>query len=243
MYICTQVFLGILQSRWVVSCYLLLSFLQKALFADFRGQLINAHNSIHLYIPEILNNDGSKSVFHSKSEQRQKTGDLVASCTVLFKILFTQYTCASLWWQLLLNTANLWMQFTLKAAVATHVLDVFTGWFTPSTGLTRVLRIICQKSRNLVRLSHEYILCCDLDYENFDLDPKRVIKYNTRGPFYHHGLTLIPAWISNHMPRKVWAEIAYPFPNFNGCTVEFWLLITNFIPLFIVDPITHPWWD
>ena len=132
------------------------------------------------------------------------------------------------------------MQLTLKAAVATHVLDVFTGWFTPSTGLARVLPIICQKSHNLVRLSDEYILCCDLDYENFDLDPVRVIKYNTRGPFYHHGLTLIPTWISNHMPRKVWAEISYPFPNFNGCTVEFWELITNFIPLFIMDPITHP---
>ena len=54
------------------------------------------------------------------------------------KILFTQYTCTSLWWQLVLNTANLWMQLTLKAAVATHVLGVFTGWFTPSTGLARV---------------------------------------------------------------------------------------------------------
>ena len=27
----------------------------------------------------------------------------------------------------------------------------------------------------------------------------------------------IPAWISNHMPSKVWYEITYPFPNFNGC--------------------------
>ena len=53
----------------------------------------------------------------------------------------------------------------------------------------RVLRIICQKSHNLVRLSDEYILCCDLDYEHFDLDPERVIKYNTKGPFYRHGLS------------------------------------------------------
>ena len=29
---------------------------------------------------------------------------------------------------------------------------------------------------------------------------------------------LIPAWISNLMPSKVWDEITYPFPNFNGCT-------------------------
>ena len=39
-------------------------------------------------------------------------------------------------------------------------------------------------------------------------------------PFYWHGLTLIPAWISNHLPGKVWDEITYPFLNFNGCTVE-----------------------
>ena len=31
---------------------------------------------------------------------------------------------------------------------------------------------------------------------------------------YWHGLTLIPAWISNHMPGKIWDEIAYTFPNY-----------------------------
>ena len=46
------------------------------------------------------------------------------------------------------------------------------------------------------------------------------ILYSTSSPFYLHGLTLIPAWISNHMPGKVWGEITYPFLNFNGCTVE-----------------------
>ena len=34
-----------------------------------------------------------------------------------------------------------------------------------------------------------------------------------------HGLALVPAWISDHMPRKVWDKIAYPFLAFNGCTV------------------------
>ena len=28
--------------------------------------------------------------------------------------------------------------------------------------------------------------------------------------------SLIPAWISNHMHGKVWDEITYPLPNFNG---------------------------
>ena len=42
----------------------------------------------------------------------------------------------------------------------------------------------------------------------------------TSGLFYLHGLTLIPAWISNYIHYKVWDEITYPFLNFNGCTVE-----------------------
>ena len=38
-------------------------------------------------------------------------------------------------------------------------------------------------------------------------------------PFYWDGLILMPARISNHMPSKVWYEITYPFPNFNGATI------------------------
>ena len=44
----------------------------------------------------------------------------------------------------------------------------------------------------------------------------------TWGPFYQHGLTLIPAWISDHMHSKLWGEITYSFPNFNGAIVEVW---------------------
>ena len=43
-----------------------------------------------------------------------------------------------------------------------------------------------------------------------------------RGPFYWHGLTLIPAWVSNYIHYKVWDETTYPFPNFNGATLEVW---------------------
>ena len=43
-------------------------------------------------------------------------------------------------------------------------------------------------------------------------------------------LTLILAWISNHMPSKICDEITYPVPNFNGCTVEVWEWISKFIP-------------
>ena len=57
-------------------------------------------------------------------------------------------------------------------------------------------------------------------------------------------LTLIPAWISNHMPSKVLGEITYPFPNFNRATVAVWdWILSNIIPLIIMDVITYPWWD
>ena len=37
-------------------------------------------------------------------------------------------------------------------------------------------------------------------------------------------MILTPAWIANHMASKVWDEISYAFPNFNGATIEgqFW---------------------
>ena len=63
------------------------------------------------------------------------------------------------------------------------------------------------------------------------------------GPFYKHGLPLIPAWISNHMLSKVRGEITYSFPNFIGCAVEVWEGISKFIQHFITGEITYPRWD
>ena len=39
-----------------------------------------------------------------------------------------------------------------------------------------------------------------------------------------HGMdvTIITAWISNRMPNNMSYDITYPFPNFNGCTIEVW---------------------
>ena len=56
----------------------------------------------------------------------------------------------------------------------------------------------------------------------YDWKFARFVSYDClhfRDPIYWHGLTLIPARTSNHMPSKMGDEIAYPFPNFNGCTV------------------------
>ena len=48
------------------------------------------------------------------------------------------------------------------------------------------------------------------------------IHNNVWGPFYWHGLTSIPAWLSIYIHFKMWGEITYPFPNFNSCTFEVW---------------------
>ena len=64
----------------------------------------------------------------------------------------------------------------------------------------------------------------------------------SRRPFYQHGFTLIPAWIINYSHYYAWDKIIYPYPNFNGCTVEVWEWISNFIPLFTGHMITDPCW-
>ena len=42
-------------------------------------------------------------------------------------------------------------------------------------------------------------------------------------------INLIRAWISNHLPSKVWDEITYPFPTFNDATVATrkWMIISS----------------
>ena len=39
------------------------------------------------------------------------------------------------------------------------------------------------------------------------------------GPFYLHGPTIIPAWISDYIHNKLCNVITYPLPNFNGAAV------------------------
>ena len=69
-----------------------------------------------------------------------------------------------------------------------------------------------------------------------------------RGPFYQHGLTylslsVIPAWISNCIHYKVWAELTYTFPNFNGATVEVWEWTSRFNPRCTGHVVTYPCWS
>ena len=38
--------------------------------------------------------------------------------------------------------------------------------------------------------------------------------------FYQHGLTLIPGWMNNHMPSKMYDEIIHPFSNVKVSTLD-----------------------
>ena len=59
-----------------------------------------------------------------------------------------------------------------------------------------------------------------------------------------NGLTVIPAYIINHMPGKLWDESTYHFSNFNGATADDWARISNLIHiLYIMDVNTYLSWD
>ena len=64
---------------------------------------------------------------------------------------------------------------------------------------------------------------------------------NTPGTTFTN-LTFVQAWITHAMPSKMWDDNTYPFSNLNGCTIEIWKWIRNFIPHFIKDIITYPCW-
>ena len=87
-----------------------------------------------------------------------------------------------------------------------------------------------------------YLLSCYLNTV-CNMSPELAVISVTRGSFYEHGLTLIPVWISNYIYYKLWDEIIYPFLNFNGCNVEVYEWISNFIPHFTGHVITYLCWD
>ena len=60
-------------------------------------------------------------------------------------------------------------------------------------------------------------------------------------PFNQQGLTLISAWMNNHMLSKLWDENTYQFLNFKGWIVEVWEWISSFIPHITGHVITYPY--
>ena len=74
------------------------------------------------------------------------------------------------------------------------------------------------------------------------LQSAQITQGSVSFPDHWHGSILVLVWISNHGPSKVWDEMP-SVTNFNGCTVEVWDRISEFISYFIMVIITYPCWD
>ena len=59
-----------------------------------------------------------------------------------------------------------------------------------------------RQSSNDTKISHSvgFTICKSFTMHNF----------KTWSPFYWYRLTLIPAWIRNHLPSNVWDDVTYP---------------------------------
>ena len=55
------------------------------------------------------------------------------------------------------------------------------------------------------------------------------VVYSGPGALLLTWINFSPSMISNCIYHNVWDEITYPFPNFNGCTIEVLEWINNFI--------------
>ena len=93
-----------------------------------------------------------------------------------------------------------------------------------------------EKTTFLESGSQKHFVCCSRG-------KKKYIIYEVHMPpivlHGHLGYLLLTLINFNHMPGKVWDEVTYPFPNFNGCTVEVWEWISNFIPYFIMGVVAY----
>ena len=53
------------------------------------------------------------------------------------------------------------------------------------------------------------------------IKPLSWFSVDARGPVHEHVLTLIQVWMIGYIHYKVWDEITYQFPNFNGQPLKF----------------------
>ena len=66
---------------------------------------------------------------------------------------------------------------------------------------------------------------------HYCLKPYRDSFYKL-GPFYSHGISLIPARINNYIHYKVWDAITNQFLSLNGAKFDVRKCIINFFPHF-----------
>ena len=138
-------------------------------------------------------------------------------------------------------SAIIWNECLLKELWYSDAIWRQTSWLTlvnvkacclmpPNHTLNQCWRIV---NHIWGKFYSKFKICNDHKHIQFCATwvPRRLHIYLYCGHFYQHGVTLIPAWIRSHTSNKFWAEIIYPFPNFNCATVEVWEWTSIFIPV------------
>ena len=142
---------------------------------------------------------------------------------------------------ILVNTLSFSTNFDLIEAIyinVTALIETLFWFLGTQTAMLSVIIYFRQFQIPLVNWGE--IKCHQTQYrvdnnrrDSFAVNFSLYYRSTTRNAFYKHGLTLIPAWKSNDIHYRVWNEITYSFPNFNGCTdVDVWVWISNFTPQF-----------
>ena len=123
--------------------------------------------------------------------------------------------------------------------VTTHVWCQMRGYWLFSVGKTLFIRTLgCYfwgHSELYLYVQNQSVVCWSKEGWKTEIQKTKYSLYSTEATasdpekfgfekvtFYLHGLTLTPAWISNHTYSKVWDEITYPSPNFKRTAVEVW---------------------
>ena len=133
-----------------------------------------------------------------------------------------------------LRTALLWesawpkRRLTIQLSQIILIIDNIISWKLLWDQRPQTIRMIYEWNTKTTGFQSKRVLVPELlTYSHEDRLPNQLIQITRieqtltiwiqSGPFCWHGLTLIPAWISNHMPSKVWVEITYPVPKLQRC--------------------------
>ena len=77
----------------------------------------------------------------------------------------------------------------------------------------------------------QLMITCNMGINSSKLGPYAILlQERTCDPLYKHEFS---AWINNHIHQKLFDEITYPFPIFNGAVVDICEWINNLITHFV----------
>ena len=129
-------------------------------------------------------------------------------------------------------------------SVPTNSIDIYQSYFTGIGEYESHVNLEnYEQTTQTVWYFMGYILYCTSSYKNaFSRQVQRLLRPPQRDLQWSSVIDIVFTYLVTYITSRVWYEIIYPFPNFNGCTVEIWEYISFFIPYLINDVITYPCW-